>query len=189
MPGTNVVLLREDTTFTWVTANIKGHFTIADVPAGRHTLRTKHVGYVPNEREVEVVAGKTTEVTLYVGMFVSEDDLIFSPSDAERDLGEGRIILLEDSNVVRLTQLSTECADALDRIRSEVGQELFGIEHRTVAKDDDQLFEVWVQSIRAYNDVVKAYLEDTHGEDWEEWEEWVRERTWERAWEEVPACP
>jgi len=186
MPGTQVLLISADTAHTGAAANADGYFTIDDAPAGTQTLRTEYFGFASAVQDVDVAAGETTVVTVYVGMFVSEDDLMFSPSDAERDLAEGQIIILEDSDILTITQLSTECADALDRIRSEVEQEWFGIEHRTVTKDDDQPLEVWIRSIRAYNDVVKAYLEETHGEDWAER---VRERTWERVREEGGVCP
>jgi len=203
MPGTNVSLIKNDTTFTWVTADIKGQFTIDDVPSGTQTLRILFAGLTPVEMGVEVAAGETTVVTVYVGIVVTEDDLMFSPSDAEKDLAKGRVNLLTldmsdflvgatgpsrryfwDSD--QSVSVQRECWEVFDRIRPKVERGMLGMERRTVVYDGDQPPEVWIRSIRAYNDVVKAYLEETYGADWEER---VRERTWERVMEEMPVCP
>lgn len=192
MPGTNVSLIKEDTTFTWVTADIKGHFTIDDVPSGTQTLRILFAGLTPVEMGVEVAAGETAVVTVYVGIVATEDDLMFSPSDAEKDLAKSRVNLLtldmSDFWVVatgpsrrylldsdQSVSVQRECWEVFDRIRPEVERGMLGMERRTVVYDGDQPPEVWIRSVRAYNDVVRAYLEETYGEDWEER---VRERTW-----------
>ena len=41
-----------------------GRFTLPDVPAGRVTLRTKHIGYTPVDTTIDVPAGDTVHVRI-----------------------------------------------------------------------------------------------------------------------------
>ena len=40
----------------------KGHFRLIKVPIGTHTVRVRMIGYVAQEREVQVTEGDTTNV-------------------------------------------------------------------------------------------------------------------------------
>ena len=59
LPSANVVL--DGTTFGAAT-NPEGQFTIANVPAGRYTLRATFLGYETAEQPVRVVSGETVTV-------------------------------------------------------------------------------------------------------------------------------
>ena len=63
----NAVVLLEDAGIGAVT-NPDGHFMIANVPAGRHTLTIRNLGYADQEQEVTVVEGQTTVADLEMRM-------------------------------------------------------------------------------------------------------------------------
>ncbi len=65
----NAVVLLEDAGIGAVT-NPNGRFMIANVPAGKHTLTIRNLGYAEQEQEVTVVEGQMTVADLEMRMEV-----------------------------------------------------------------------------------------------------------------------
>ena len=66
--------------------NAKGRFMIANVPAGRHTVTIKNLGYAEHEREVTVVEGQTAVADLgMVAVAIQLKDLVISSSAVRKE--------------------------------------------------------------------------------------------------------
>ena len=74
----NTYILLEDSGIGALTDS-RGRFVIANVPAGRHTLTLKNLGYAEYQQEVTVVEGQTTVADLAMTMeAIKLEDLVIS---------------------------------------------------------------------------------------------------------------
>jgi hypothetical protein len=58
------------------TSDGRGHFTLSGLPGGTQTLETKAVGYMPDRRVVDLIAGRTPTVTVTLATLESVLDTI-----------------------------------------------------------------------------------------------------------------
>ena len=80
----NAMVLLEGAGIGAVT-NPDGRYTIANVPAGRHTVTIKNLGYAEQQEEVTVVDGQTTIADLEMTVeAIKLEDLIISVVRPER---------------------------------------------------------------------------------------------------------
>ena len=73
-----------------VLSNTNGRYLLNNVPAGTHTLRVERIGFQPQERQIEVVAGETLEVNFQLQSTALDLDEIVVTATGEqraRELG------------------------------------------------------------------------------------------------------
>ncbi len=52
--------------------NSKGHYSIKGLPPGKYILHAKHLGYIPFEKELSIVAGKITTLNIVLPIDIKE---------------------------------------------------------------------------------------------------------------------
>ena len=94
-PLAGVVVAVEGTELTGET-DAEGRFALRGVPLGTSTLRLRHVGHVDEERPVEVVAGESTVLKLWMRAEMYRDNEIVAIYDRPKDEVTRRTLSIEE---------------------------------------------------------------------------------------------
>ena len=92
-----------------------GHYFLKNLPSGRFTLVASAVGFRTQEKEVELVAGKTIEVNFSLAeQAVGVDEIVVSATRNETNKKEAAIIVNVASGKLFDTTASTNLAEAMN---------------------------------------------------------------------------
>jgi hypothetical protein len=169
----SAVLVRVQATGQQAISDAEGQFEIADVPEGQHTLLVSVAGYGLVRREVAVIAGEATEVTLAVAEGAStyvESVVVGAPMFREVDAGVGSQAVLGSRDLqalrgviaddpVRAVQALPEVATG-DDFSAEFAVRGLGPEHTGIAIDGVDTLLLF-HTVRGVNDTGSLALVNT----------------------------
>ena len=109
LPGANIVV---PGTQRGTSTNAQGRYTLGGLEAGTYTLRATFIGYLSQDREVEVPAGETVQVDFTLSPDVSEmgELVVVGYGEQEREDLTGSISSVDGEEISRVTTSSVEQA-------------------------------------------------------------------------------
>ncbi len=123
--GTTVVI---DENTNWAAStDLDGNFTIAKVPAGKHKVKVRYIGYQEKQDEIEVKAG---EVNTF-NMTLSEDavilkETVITGTVVKRDNESAIVMMQKNSTVIQSGISSEEMKRSPDKSSSDVIRRVSG---------------------------------------------------------------
>jgi TonB-dependent receptor len=122
----STVVIDENTNWA-ASTDLDGNFTIAKVPAGKHKVKVRYIGYQEKEDEIEV---KTGEVNT-LNMTLSEDavilkETVITGTVTKRDNESAIVMMQKNSTVIQSGISSEEMKRSPDKSSSDVIRRVSG---------------------------------------------------------------
>ncbi len=109
LPGANIVI---PGTQRGTSTNANGQYTLSDLEPGTYTIRATFIGYLRQEKDVDVAAGETVEVDFTLSPDVSQLDelVVVGYGEQERQDLTGSVSSVEGSEISKVSTSSVEQA-------------------------------------------------------------------------------
>ena len=122
----STVVIDENTNWA-ASTDLDGNFTIAKVPAGKHKVKVRYIGYQEKQDEVEVKAGEVTtlNMTLSEDAVVLKETVITGTVD-KRDNESAIVMMQKNSTVIQSGISSEEMKRSPDKSSSDVIRRVSG---------------------------------------------------------------
>lgn len=118
----------DDNNTLGASTDIDGNFTIAKVPAGKHTLKVRYIGYKEKVQEgVEVKANEVTNMNLTLAEDnVSLNEVVVTATVQRKDNESAIVVMQKNSTIIQSGISSEEMKRSPDRSSSEVLRRVSG---------------------------------------------------------------
>ncbi len=123
--GSTVVI--DDNTNLAAAADLDGNFTVSKVPAGKHKVKVRYIGYLEKETEVEVTANNVTNVNLTLTSNATIlNEAVVTATVTNRDNESAIVMMQKNSTVIQSGISSEEMKRSPDKTSSEVIRRVSG---------------------------------------------------------------